>query len=423
MSKRLILITLLLISGLFAQNYEDCINPIWNFQQFGSTNNALANNSTTLSSGMSGLGANPATLGLHDNFLLGLSFGNHSLTQNSKFYDSYDSFNQSDLMSSNLDGISAILPVNVYRGSLVFALSYSNTANYFNQADVLYDFGISDTTFSIDNKYKETGAMDVYRFGFAFEFQKNFFIGTSMNYYRGNQHQQYNYTDIAISKDFYDPIYKTVEVNPEYRGLNFNLGLLYVASHFKFGANLQTPLTLNTDEDYSHSENWTNIDNEVVTIEESARTEYKISAPSAVSAGIEYNIGNIALLVDMKMQNWHNMEFDSDWNSAAVNSEIRNNLKTAFDYGFGIKSEFLNNYEVMLGYRIIDRPYYDIDDENKKVHLTGFGINTRLIDNLNIGISYQFEFGKNTIDREYFEYPIYRKYTRQNLTVTTSLIF
>ena len=444
MYKKILLAILFSFSLIFAQNYEDCINPLWYFQNFGSSNGALANNSTTLTSGMSGLASNPATLGQQRNMLIGISFRNNNMSQDSKFVNSNDltssNYNNSALMKTNLDGISGIFPIPVYRGSLVFAFSYSQVANYFDQAEANGNFMYDDSPYIVDNTFEKTGTMNATRLGIAFEYQKNLFIGTSLNYYRGKQIQDYSYVDHDISDNFsYSSINKVVEVNPEYSGINFNIGLLYLTENFKFGTNLSTPFILHVEEEYKNSEKWTYDDGVVETEKSSDEIKYKIKSPSAVSAGIEYRLGGISLLFDVKMQDWHNMNFDSkltdsyydddgnlDYTESTdtrINSEIRNNLKTTFDYGFGLSTRFYNNYKFNLGHRVITLPYYDLPNSDKYVHLTGLGIETQVIDNLHIGLSYQFEYGKSTINKEYFEYPIYRKYNSQNFVITTSFIF
>ena len=444
MNKRIIFILLFSVTIIFAQNYQDCIDPLWYFQNIGSTNSALSNNTTTVSSEMTGLGSNPATLALHTNPMFGLSLRSKNMSHDSKFASTNGlintNYNDSQLASTKLNGFSAIYPFPVQQGSLVLAFSYANTANYYDQADATGDFTYDNAPFTVDNTYKKSGTMNAYRLGFAVEFKKNLFIGTSINLYNGKQTQEYNYIDRDISDNFlYSTINKEVEVKPEYSGMNFNLGVLYVSGKMKFGLNLATPFNLSAKENYDNSEIWTYDDGEKDSDYGSDYIKYKIRTPTALSTGFEYNFGNIALLFDVKMQDWHNMSFDSDlkdhyYDDAGnltgtsstddrIDSEIRNNLKTTLDYGVGLSTFVLDSFQLIVGHRIISRPYYDLPNDEKNVHLTGIGVNTTLMNNLAIGISYQFEFGKNTLEREYFEYPIYRKYYTQNFNITTSLIF
>src|SRR6056297_1970506 len=85
MNKRIIFILLFSVTIIFAQNYQDCIDPLWYFQNIGSTNSALSNNTTTVSSEMTGLGSNPATLALHTNPMFGLSLRSKNMSHDSKF--------------------------------------------------------------------------------------------------------------------------------------------------------------------------------------------------------------------------------------------------------------------------------------------------------------------------------------------------
>jgi len=435
MTKKLFIILIFSFSLVLAQNYEDCINPLWYFQNFGSSNTALANNSTASTSGISSLSSNPATLGLQRRLSLGISFRNNNISQDAKFVNSSDitssNYNNSSLMQTNLDGISGIFPVPVYKGSLVFGFSYAKVANYFDQAEANGNFMYDDAPFIVDNTFEKSGTMNATRLGVAFEYQKNFFIGTSLNYYRGKQNQDYSYIDQDISDNFsYSSINKTVGVNPDYSGVNFNIGLLYVTENFKIGTNISTPFTLHIEEEYKNYEKWTYDDGEITTETTTDEIKYKVKSPSAVSAGLEYRLGGISLLLDVKMQDWHNMNFDSklydeDGNrtDTRINSEIRNELKTTFDYGFGLSTRFFNDYKFNIGHRILSLPYYDLPNSEKSIHLTGLGVETQVIENFHIGLSYQFEFGKSTIEKEYFEYPIYRKYNSQNFVITTSFIF
>ncbi len=443
--KKKILITLMFsISLIYAQNYHDCINSLWYFQNFGSTNNALANNSTTNSSGLTGFTSNPASLGLQQNSLIGISFKSNNATQDSRFQNTNglqnSKYNNTNLIESNLDGISAILPVSVYRGSLVFGFSYSKNILYSDQADVTGDFNSENAPFTVDNTFDISGTMNIIKFGVAIEYQKNLFLGSSFNFYSGSQQQGYKYTDRDISDNFtYSTIDKNIEVEPDYSGFNFNLGLLYITKSFKFGANVSTPFTLHTIEKYTTLESWLYDDGEIDDDKFSDKIKYDIISPYSISSGIEYKVGNFSLLFDMKMQDWHKMTFDSKLKDytyddegdlistsstdSRINSEIKNNLQSTLDYGFGITTTIFNNFKFNIGHRIIASPYFDSSAKIEKIHLTGFGLDTRIMNNLLLGLSYQFETGENTIDREYFEYSIEQKYNRSNFTLTTSLIF
>ena len=444
MIKKSLILIVLIFSVVFAQNYQDCVAPLWYFQNFSSTNSALANNTTAHNSGLAALSSNPAALGMESNTILGFSIRNNNLSQDAKFNNTYDLVNSnyttSDLISNNFDGLGLILPIPVYQGSLVFGFSYSQIAVYNNQVDIDGTFSYDDATFSAQNLYDESGLLSTYRMGFAVEFQKDLYIGSSINFYSGERTQDYNYLDTDNTDVFsYQKISKNIKVIPEYGGMNFNIGLMYNKGNYNFGATFSSPFTIYTVENYKSSETWNYDDGSSESYSDDDKIKYDIKVPSSFSFGIGYNMNNIKIMADIKTQDWHNIQFDSklydyeyddngDVSSKTstdtrINSEIRNNLTQTLDYGVSLVAKLKSNVNINVGHRIINFPYYDLNGDEQNIHLTGIGIDALLFDMLEVGVSYQFEMGKNNLDREFFEYPVYQKYNSQNVTFTTSLIF
>lgn len=444
MIKKLLITMFFLFAISFGQNYEDCVSPLWYFQNFGSANNALANNTTAYSSGLSALFANPAALGKETNVIFGFSVKNNNFSQNSKFFSTADLINShyidDNLITSKFDGFGAVLPIPVYRGSLVFGLSYSQVAIYNDQTNAEGKFTYDGVPFKAENYYEETGVMNNFRMGFALEYKKNLYLGSSVNFYSGKKTQEYNYTDFdETDQFFYNKITKNYEISPEYGGLNFNIGVLYDNNNWIFGANFSTPFSIETKEKYNDEEVWIYDNGERESDIIADRIKYDIKTPSSLSLGLGYRIGSITLLADVKTMDWHSMEFDSklyDYTfnddgeiltqistDKRINKEIRSNLTKTIDYGFALSTEIFDEYTFNIGHRIIALPYFDMPKSDEKIHLTGIGMETTLFELLQIGLSYQFEVGKNEINKEFFEYPVYRKYNSQNITLTTSLIF
>lgn len=452
MPRKTLFIIFFITSSVFAQNYLDCVSPLWHFQNSGSTNRALASNTTVHNSSSFALNSNPAILALEKNKTLTLSFNNNNFNSSSKFNNSdftaSSSNSDKNVSTGNLDGLSLVIPVNVYQGSLAFGFSYSRIG-IFNSAIessgmtlALVPDGseyISDAPVSSNIYYTNSGQMNTYRFGFGLEFQKNLFIGTSMNFYSGKQTHNYEYSDTDVYDYFWeDETNKKLKVTPDYSGINFNFGLVYSQDFINLGFNFTSPFKLHTTEKYSEyfSQTYdaTSSDSDTSYTSTDKRT-FKISAPSTFSVGLELLFEHFSLIGDMKYQNWRNMEFSSNLldhdetkneytkTEDRVNEEIRDELDATIEFGLGLSTVFLDIFDINLGYRIIALPYHNLSKDEDNINLLGMGIDTQVSDYLKLGFSYQYEFGKNTIDNSFFQYPIYRKYNSQNLTLTASFLF
>ena len=200
-----------------------------------------------------------------------------------------------------------------------------------------------------------------------------------------------------------------------------------------FGVNFSTPFTLKTDEKSEILEKNVTDENIEITTKNTYNILYNIKSPAVFSSGITMNFGKLELSLDMKMQNWHNMEFESDLSDIdddgnktstdiRINQNIRKYLKTTTDYGIGISIPINNEILLNTGYRVISRPFYDLADDEQQVHLAGIGFQIKLLNIISLGITYQTEIGKQTIEDTYFDTSTFQKYQNHKIIFSTSLI-
>ncbi len=413
--------------NIFAQTFEDAYKPFWYIRDFGASSSAMAFNTTAFSSGISALATNPANMGLSKQNEILLSFQNGYFNQNSKLkFDNNYTSTSNDYF--RFDGFGFLYSVPVYRGSLVFGLSYAPSTQYHTLLNYSGSFKNDDyyEDYYFKEEIKETGSLNALRLGTSLEYRKNLFIGFSVNSYNGFREYNFIGFDTLFTDNSQLGAYETFE--PNFRGWNMTFGTLYKFSYFKWGFSASTPLKLKVREEGNIS--WFYREPQYEESESNAYgpIEYEIKLPWKISSGISFLHDDLEITMDFSTINWHGLEFSSDIVDSisidpAINNEIHTNLKNTIEFGFGLYFPVFNAFNLQLGYRIIPRPFFDLGKEEKNLNLFGIGTEFFLDNQIKINLAYQLLLGRKSIYNSFFETTTTQKYQDHQFTISTSLMF
>ena len=402
-----------------SQNYfERSYKPFWYFKGSSATDIALANNNTISSGAVSALSNNPALIGKQNNVVTGLSISHNLFQQRGKignnYFPSSNDFTKSNQNHNGIDNFGIVYPVSVYQGSFVIGLSYSNRVryNYKSKASgqaidlfTNYNYAVRE----VSEKINQKGSLNSYNAGFALELQKDFFLGLSLHFYSGER----NHT--MRSKEYYKENYPYNDthiiesrINSEYNSFNLSIGSLYKGEHFEFGLKLTSPLTIHSQDNWNIDTVWNYEGGGTwdTTITDN-NFEYKMSYPITISTGLAYKINNIKFSLDLALLNWDEIDYiikekayfnpgykNSGKIENSVSKLIGSNLKSTINYGFGIQY-FAKNMEINAGYRLMNKPKKNLDEQFSKLNLFGLGLNYNLTEKFTLGLGYQYSHGKN----------------------------
>jgi len=316
-------------------------------------------------------------------------------------------------------------PVPVYRGNMVFALSYTPSAYYYSslqsKGTVTYDFGDVYQEVNIE----ETGSLNTLRIAGAIEFLPNFNTGISLNFHGGDR--SYQSVETAIDENdvlINDKIINREIIKPNYNGFNMDVGLSYHSSNFKFGLKISTPLNLTIQEVSEFSEILTYDNAPDSTQNDYYDFEYESRYPMEIAPSFAAKFGQLTVGLDIIIHNWQKIEVDRLENKSAINRDLYWNLRKTTDIGVFLAMPIGNAVSTRLAYRRIPSPYENIqNNDDRCCHLYGAGIETILKKTFIIGCAYQRAVGDQTITHPYFDTWSSQKYTEDRLTVSMAVLF
>ena len=328
------IMTLLLINFIFCQGAYDVLRPYFGYSNAQISVSSIGNATVASGFAIDGATSNPANLATHRYSSIQGSLSNK------KFISGSNSLTQ-----TGFNGIHAIMPISVYRGSLVFSGGVEKEIDYLSTFE--------DNTFL----YSEEGGLYSWNIGMAVEFAQKIFIGAKIKYYNGSD-------DMT---EFGDGV--TYNYNPEYRGFGMSVGMLHsISKYAQYGLSIDLPTTLSVADNFTYS----NLDN--INESYSDTWHYRAKKPLVLHGGFGVFINNISLFYELEWTDWKNLEFSSSEiyeedlelpASVFINQDINTLFKTTISHHFGSSMRVpLTPIKLSIGYEYLPVPFsgvYDLD--------------------------------------------------------------
>jgi len=457
---------------VFSQNANDALRVT--YSGFGSSARALGmgNSYTALSDDASAAFFNPAGFGLIRKIELSGGFSYLRFKNQAQFFGDTTEYSNSN---TNFNRVSLAIPVPTTQGSLVFGLSYHNTAeftgalkfsginnsnswiNYFSlqNNNVPYDLYLSYPLYdSKDNYIKDTtninGGLnqsgDIINSGYinnwtvsgATEVIKNLFVGANVNFAVGKYESNNEYYEDDINYIYqgetspgepqttdFQTFYLNRLLKWELTGWDVKLGMIYQLDNARFGVTVQFPKDFEINEDFivngrsdyasrSYSLNSKNYSDQV---------EYKIKTPYEFSAGLSLNLLGLvvsgdATLIDYSQIKFENISGLGESYVSELNKNIKQQLKPVINYNVGAELTLLFlGLRLRGGFFARPSPYTEDDKSFDKKYLTaGVGILAQETFGIDVALVHGWwkDFGDN--------YGTNLSRTYQNITVDQILL-
>ena len=368
------IILLLIINFIYSQGAFDVLRPYFGYNNSQISINSIGN--ATVASGFSinGSTSNPANLGTH----------RFSSIQSSLSNKNFNSENN-QITQSGFNGVNLIMPISVYRGSLVFSGGFQKDIDYLStSSDNLY-------------LYSEEGGLYRWNFAMAVEFAKKIFFGAEIKYFTGSDNMT----------EFGDQV--TYNYNPEYRGFGFSIGMLHsISRFFQYGVSIDLPTSLSVKDNFTYS-NLNNIDESY-----SDTWNYRTKKPLVLHAGFGFFIKNINLFYELEWADWKNLEFSSSEiyeddlelpASVFINQEINSIFSSTLSHHLGTSIRIpFTPVKFLAGYEYLPVPFSSLYDSNiRESYSVGFSM--PIHKNISLEGSYvNYTWGYMGIDESYDKY-------------------
>ncbi|MCF7901885.1 MAG: hypothetical protein K9M19_00515 [Candidatus Marinimicrobia bacterium] len=340
MIKKIGILCAILLSSGIAQTYLDAIRPFWGMSGRSA---ARATGDIVGVFDTEALLQNPAALtyitrafaqidGSFDHVKGRTLLSSHYLEQ--RFLDSLSGsqfrFNQ----------VSLALPINVYRGSWVWAGGIQPVTIFDRKGQ--FSFWDADPSQLVNRKYTlfEEGALYAASLGTAVLFTKELSLGISGSYLFGSN----IYTNTYSEEDT-DHIYAfaryldSLGIKADYKGWNLKGGfVLQFPNELLLGGTIETPGILQVEESSEHLKMEIMDDGQPSLYESSPRRiEYKLTGPWRLGVGVSFKYNPLYFTLGYRYHTYSNMSFksnliesetDSTYIDSRVNAEISTDLRS-----------------------------------------------------------------------------------------------
>ncbi len=243
-------------------------------------------------------------------------------------------FNDGRLQNNTrFSSANVVLPVPTYRGSLVLAFGVNRVKSF----DQTMQF--TSNLYGGDEKAieSETGGIYLWSFGGAIDVSPNISVGGALNYWNGKEDYTWLYENVLLPYTIrYDDAIKD-----RYSGYNLKLGVRIQPNKFlTIGGTIESPVTFTIKEDWSQATDtifhqWMGSVSELVY----GNSEYKITLPFSLGAGLALTFNNLILAGDINYTDWTQMEYKRLEDMAKANRLIKDTYTDAIRYHLG--AEFL----------------------------------------------------------------------------------
>lgn len=236
------------------------------------------------------------------------------------FYPSFDGSPQSNTRFSSAN---VVFPVPTYRGSLVLALGVNRVKSF----DKTMQFSVETAEESSRAIESESGGIYLWSFGGALDVSPNISVGVSLNLWTGKD----NYTWLYESTTQSSVTIIDDAIKDEYSGFNAKFGVrVQPNKYLVFGGTVDSPVT------YTIEEDWTQItETDAGSQFDYGSSEYKISLPFSLGAGMAFHLNNLVLAGDINYTDWTQMEYKRLENMAEANRQIKQTYTDALRFHLG----------------------------------------------------------------------------------------
>ncbi len=230
--------------------------------------------------------------------------------------------------NTRFSSANVVLPVPTYRGSLVLALGV-NRVQSFDKIMEFGDNGLYDGTEETGIE-SQSGGLYLWSLGAAIDVSPNVSVGGALNLWSGKNNYTWLYERVAMNPQQRSVKYDDA-IKDRYSGFNAKLGVrIQPNKYLVIGGTIDSPVTYKIEED------WTEI---TETDEESyynyGSSEYKISMPFSLGAGIALYINNLILAGDINYTDWTQMEYKRLEDIAEANRQIKDTYTDALRFHLG----------------------------------------------------------------------------------------
>lgn len=220
------------------------------------------------------------------------------------------------------------IPYPTYRGSMVVGIGMTRGINF----DQIFRFSHTDTSatgdiISIGDEF-QSGALTQWGAGVGIDLSPRIAFGGALYLFTGKHN--YNWEYALDSLDVLS--YKAEDlIVDKYLGFNMKLALSIRLNHIiALGMAVETPLTLNVDEEYNGYE----------IINDSTEsyydyTEYDVKKPFVLSGGISAQFNNSTLMADFDYTDWSQLAYGDNVEMEKYNDDIRSYYKDVIRFRLG----------------------------------------------------------------------------------------
>lgn len=453
MKKLIISIFVICAVGINAQNFNDALRVSDPGLIFSPRALGMGNAYTALSNDFSGVLFNPAGIGLVNKMEFSGSMYNDSYKNEASFFNSLSNQTKN---STKFNQFGFVFPFPTYRGSLVAAFGYSQYKD-FNRAlrftgynagnnslaqdltafndDIAYDLGLSYPLYDASGKYLydvtringgltqtgdifQTGGVNSWSAAFAFEAQKDIFVGATISIVKGDLKRDRQYWE-SDTRNNYPDNYLLDPDYPETAGFNSwyindiiswelsawdaTLGVLAKVNEFtNVGFTVKFPRTFEVRETYSADANSNFASGKSYSIDPiENKYKYEVKTPYEISGGLAFEQNNLLAAIDVKFIDYTQMEFTSgldDLKISSNNRDIQDFMRSVLNINAGLEYTLpLTGLTVRAGFMWLPSPYKDDDQEYTKKIVTG-GVGFTMNSKIQFNVAYTYGWWKDLGD-------------------------
>jgi len=359
-------IVLLTPTLALSQYQADFLRPFTGYYDSQSLTTAIGNATVAAGQVIPGRSSNPANLGLNRFNNIQVNF-------------QHNNFEGVGASSSNtrLGGAHGVIPIPVYRGSLVFGGGVQKVTDF---SSARQRPGLSSS---------EEGGMYATELGVSYEAAENVFIGGAFHYLQGSDELSNTEPDTNTF------------LNPKYNGYYFSFGFVNrTTEHLQIGASVHLPSNVRVREELT---TWPS------STPQNSRVDswnYHVTRPMAFHLGLSVLYPLYSLFYEAEWTDWQDIEFSSneyfEGDVAQINRDFNDSLKSTLTHHLGaalhLPSLPLHLYG---GYQYMPVPYAFYDG-NVKQSLSG-GASYLLNQQFSIHSSFSHYFWRYEGDAESYD--------------------
>ena len=267
-----------------------------------------------------------------------------------------------------------------FLGYQSYLLSYdSDTNSYYSLAK--YNNGLDQDNSTIIEGYNNIASLNL-----SWQYKDNLYMGINLNFHdilyeKENKHIETNFDDdSAITRIDFRNYLSTVG-----NGISIQGGIIYKAGSLRFGLSYKSPTFYAFEDNLDQYLETSSIDTDGISYTDIVDPrvtniyEYNFKSPSKFTFSSGAVINNMILLnLDVTSKNYSKSSFKHQFDGVYtdLNNAISRNLTNVLDYNIGTEIK-INNFSLRGGYKIINSPYDNIDENYFNASSIGLGYNFR----------------------------------------------